>query len=286
MRWTSCKKSRGFLQDDNVLVDMVHKFCGLEKRNETLWFLEDKNVLETRPHNVLLEGCCDASKFLAAIDLLEKKLERNMANVTSWNILLRCFDENAWTKKAFELLGRMTVRSFVSDSGTYSAFISSKCNLNDMRMLWSSFTGLVLKKRLVLEPFVLNTLILGLCMKREVEKTIRLRSLAYCSGTYCPTSTFNAIMLALYKSDNVNDLLAVFSQMLVEGCPLEKEVHGLIPLSVIAQANHFELHIIWAAIETLASTCEVIDSAMYNKQIDGLLKEGYKNEARGLLDIM
>ncbi|KAK6915728.1 Pentatricopeptide repeat [Dillenia turbinata] len=110
---------------------IVHRFCGFEKQNEALWFLEDKNVLETRPHNVLLEGYCDAKKFLAAIDLLEKMLERNIANVISWNILLRCFDENAWTRKSFELLGRMTITSFVLDSSTYPALITDKCNLTE-----------------------------------------------------------------------------------------------------------------------------------------------------------
>ncbi|KAK6915732.1 Pectinesterase inhibitor domain [Dillenia turbinata] len=345
-------EERGFLQDDDVLVYIVHGFCRLEKWNEALWFLGDKNVLKTRPHNVLLEGYCDAGKFLDAIDLLEKMLERNIADVTSWNILLRCFIENAWTRKAFELLGRMIVTSFVPDSGTYSALIIGKCNLNEYENALELFHGAWVKgwilesasysklleglchvakvqeaaeiymylseKRCVLEPSALNTLILGLCMKREVEKAIRLRSLAYCSGTYCPTSTFSAIMLALYKSGNVKDLLALVSQMLVEGCPLNEEAYNLILLSVIAQGrpndcamvfnmmvseglppdseildrvflfltNHSELHIIWAAIETLSSTYEVIDSAMYSKLIDGLLKEGYKNEARRLLDLM
>ncbi|KAK6915727.1 Pentatricopeptide repeat [Dillenia turbinata] len=158
------------LCDDLLLDDayMVHGFCKLEKRNEALWFLEDKNVLETHPHNVLLEGYCDASKFLAAIDLLEKMLERNIDNVTSWNILLRCFGKNAWTKKAFELLGRMTVTSFVPDSGTYSALITDKYNLNEYENALELFNGACVEGW-SLESTSYSKLIEGLC---HVEKVL------------------------------------------------------------------------------------------------------------------
>jgi pentatricopeptide repeat protein len=51
-------------------------------------------------------------------------------------------------------------------------------------------------------------------------------------------------------------------------------------------AKHSQLYLISVSLDKLASDCEVLDSAMYNILINGMWKEGNKNDARRLLDLM
>jgi pentatricopeptide repeat protein len=67
---------------------------------------------------------------------------------------------------------------------------------------------------------------------------------------------------------------------------------GLVPDSdtlynlLSCLAKHSQLYLISVSLDKLASDCEVLDSAMYNILINGMWKEGNKNDARRLLDLM
>ncbi|XP_059648374.1 pentatricopeptide repeat-containing protein At1g62590-like [Cornus florida] len=337
---------------DDVCINIINGFCKLGKFDEATKFLEDKHVLETCPHNVLLEGYCNSGNFLMAKCLFDEMLERNIVDADSWNILIRCLSENTWIDKALEFLGRMIVSSYVPDSATYSAIIIGKCKLSryeDALVLFHqvsakywlldsvSYAELVQclcqgekiheavkvfsymsNKRCALQSSSFSMLIRGLCEAGKVGRAIGMLSLAYYSGTSCSNATYNTIMLSLSKSKKADDLLIVLSRMVVEGCTLDSEAYciliqcmstlgqtkdcalffnlmvneGLLPNPealtnlLLCMARHSQLHMILLAIDKLISSHEILNSAMYNLIINGLLKEGYKSKACQLLDLM
>ncbi|KAL3573342.1 hypothetical protein D5086_023955 [Populus alba] len=293
--------------DNNVFVDIVNGFCKLGKINEAIKLLEDKHVHVTSPHNALLKCCCDADKFFMAKGLLEKMSERNIDDCDSWNILIRWLCEKVGVMNAYELL----------DPASYSELIEGLCRGEKYLEAVKVFCYMS-ENRCSLQSLLFNMLIEGVCNMGMLNEAVRLQLLAYNSGTSCSNATCNYIMLGLSKSDKGKHMLAFLSQMLVQGTNLDVEAYCILIQSMIAQkqikdctlflnvmvneglvpdsdtlykllsclANHSRLYLISVSLDKLVSDCEVLDSAMYNILINGLWKEGNKNEAHRLLDLM
>ncbi|XP_052192630.1 pentatricopeptide repeat-containing protein At1g63330-like [Diospyros lotus] len=253
---------------DDMLVNIVNSLCASGHLDEATEFLKDKHILGRRPHNALLRGYCTASNFVAAVVLFTSMLERNIADTSSWNILIRWLSENVRISKALEFLCRMIVSSYVPDCATYSALIVGNCRLNNfedsLRLLrqvcansWlldsTSYAELVecLCRREMLQEATevfshmsnnrcslplpsFNMLLRGLRENGNVDGAIRLLPLAYYSGTSCSTLTYNVLMLGISKSGKANDMLVVLARMLVEGCTLDGETYGLLIAGMIS----------------------------------------------------
>ncbi|KAK5786588.1 pentatricopeptide repeat-containing protein At1g63330-like [Gossypium arboreum] len=254
-------------------VDVMNGFCEAKRYNEAMCFLENNCGNLVSPHKALLEGCCKAGNFFLGISLLEKMSERGIADCDCWNILLNWICENASIKKAYELLGRMIVRSVVPDCGTYAALVVGNCNLNNyedalelFHYIRSKFWVLDSKcySRLVeglcrlnrieeavlvyyymsksqcpLEVSTFNLMIEATCDAGKVDEAVKLRSLAYYSGTSCSSATYIIIMLALLKSERAKDVLVMFSQMVIRGCKVHAEVYCILIRSMCA-LNRFK----------------------------------------------
>ncbi|KAE8667849.1 Detected protein of confused Function [Hibiscus syriacus] len=170
-------------------VDVVNGFCEAERYDEAFRFLENNCDDLISPHKALLEGCC---------------------------------------KAAYELLGRMIIRSVVPDCGTYAALVVGNCNLKKLRMLWNNFIIFGANSRCPLEFTTFNMLIKAVCDVGNVDEAVKLRSLAYYSGISCYTSAYASIMCALYKSERAKDVLVMFSQIVIGNCEVDAEAYCIL----------------------------------------------------------
>ena len=258
----------GLTPEDDLFVYIIKGFCKLGKFNEAEIFLEDKCVFGTDPHNALLEGYCTFGDFHGAKVFFEKMFDRNIINNFSWNILVRWLCENACTSKAFELLSRMIISSFIPDSATYSALVIGYCKLSKCKnglelfhqvcsKYWvldsASYSELVetlcqmeriqeaaevfcymSSNRCALKSSSFNMLVKGICLTGKVDEAIRLLALAYYSGTSCSNASYKAIMLGLSKLGKHGDILVVLAKMLVGGCTLDVEAYCVLVRSMCA----------------------------------------------------
>ncbi|KAK3025035.1 hypothetical protein RJ639_043313 [Escallonia herrerae] len=172
--------------------------------------------------------------------------------------------------------------------------------------------------RCTLQSSSFDMLIKGLCVTGNVDRAIRFLSSVSYSGTSCSSATYNAVMVSLSQLEKADELLVMLSKMIVQGCPVDAEAYcslirsksasremgdcalflnrmvgdGLLAdsetltnlLSVLAE--HGQLHIILATVYNFVSRDGILNPAMFNKLINGLWNEGYKTEARHLLDVM
>lgn len=337
----------------DLLAYMARCFCEAGKFDECLNFLEETCCDLTSPYNDFLESCCNGGKFPLAKITLGKMVERNIADSDSWNILIRWICENGEINKANEFLAKMIVFSVVPNGATHSALVIGNCNANRYETalcifhrvcanLWvldsMSYSELVeglcrvekmkeavdvfyymTKNGFSLHSSSLDMLINSMCTMGEVDKAIKLRSLAYNSGTPCTSQTYSTIMLGMSKLCKAKQLLAVLSQMLVEGCALDGKAYCILIQSTSAEkriedcalffnamvydgftpdedtmygllgclANHSRLNMVLTGINKLMfSDSEIVDSEMYSILINGLWKEGFKSEASLFLDLM
>lgn len=252
-----------------VLVDIMNCFCELGKIKEAIVFLENRQVHETAPFNILLEGCCNAGEILAANVLLERISERHIADCQSWNILIRWFCENEDIKKAYTLLGRMIKSFVILDCATYSALVVGNCRLGKyeeaMKLFhqicarcwildFASYSELVgglcdikqsedamevfhymSMKRCSLHSLAFYKLIKCVCNSGQIKEAIRLWQLAYFCAISCCIATHTAIMQELLRSRRAEDMLAFFSQMLMVGSNLDLEVYCILIQSMSKQ---------------------------------------------------
>ncbi|XP_038714760.1 putative pentatricopeptide repeat-containing protein At1g12700, mitochondrial isoform X2 [Tripterygium wilfordii] len=300
-----------FSPPSDVLTDIVHGFCKLGKIKEAIAFVEDKHVRETLPHDALLGSCCNAGNFSIAKDLLEKMCVRNIADSSSWNVLIRWLCEKVAIKKAFELLGRMIVSSFSPECATYSALVVGNCRLRkyedamklfhwvhikcwvlDSNSYFELVEGLcgaekyieaievfryMSRNKCYLQSSLFDKLIRGICEFGKVDEAVRLHSVAYNSGTPCANSTYASMMLGLYKSCNRKALSLLLSQMLVAGFTLDVETYCILIQNLIDQNKTKDCALFFNIM---------VNEETYNILINGLWKEGDKEKAHRLLDLM
>ncbi|XP_050225322.1 pentatricopeptide repeat-containing protein At1g62914, mitochondrial-like [Mercurialis annua] len=255
--------------DNDVLVDVVNEFCRLGKIDEAMKFLDNENILETSPYNALLEGCCNAGKFIMAKEVLVKMLKKSLAECDSWNILIRWLCDKAKIKKASEFVGRMIITSSIPNRDTYSALITGHCRSNESEDALRLFVQLR-TKCWVLDSVSYSELIEGLCgagkhleamavfhymfgngcslqflsfsilikticEKGMVNEAVRLQQMVRNSGMCCGNDTYKYIMLGLSNSDERRSVLVYLSRVLVIGCNLDAEAYCILIRSMIAQ---------------------------------------------------
>ncbi|KAG1365026.1 putative Pentatricopeptide repeat-containing protein, mitochondrial [Cocos nucifera] len=252
----------GFSPVNSMHVDIVNGYCKMGKLCKATSFLDGNNTLEIEPYNALLKGFCDQGRFLEAINYLRKMADQGLTDSMSWNIIIRGLCEHENVGKAFEVIGRMIVSSYMPEQATYSAIIIGYCKMgscekalemfrmacvNNMTLDSESCSELIeglcyvkqvqeamevsyyiTNKGLSLTTNSLNMLIQENCHAGKVHEAIRLRSLAVHKGTYCIPDIYTTILLALLDLNKEKDILAFLSQMLVEGYTLDARIYCIL----------------------------------------------------------
>ncbi|KAJ4982144.1 hypothetical protein NE237_032981 [Protea cynaroides] len=246
----------------DVYVDIMKGFCKVGQFSETRHFLDENSISEIDPQNALLVGYCNAGNFFEAYSYLQTMVERNIADSFSWSILIRMLCENGGVGKAFEVLSRMIISSYVPECAIYSALVVGQCKVKKYEEALKLFYGVCAKYWLLdhasyaelveglcqmkkiqeatevlqymsssgcpLRASSLNVLIETFCLTGKVDEAIRVRSLAYSSGIACSPLAYATIMHWLCNTNRAKYISVVFSQMLVEGCTLDVETYHVL----------------------------------------------------------
>jgi pentatricopeptide repeat protein len=246
----------------STYVDMINCYCTNAKFHNAVIFLEENDVTETEPYNVLLTWLCRNDRLQDSVSYLEKLHSRGFVDCESWNIVITQFCNERNIRRASELIGRMVVSSFAPDETTYSAVISCYCRLglyidalsmfrrvsiNNLSLNSESFSQLVeilchtkriqeaievfkyhYKRGCSLTNKSLDMLIEASCLSGKIREAVKLRTLAVCTGTSCTFSTYGIIIQALLHLKKGKDVLTLFAQMLMEGCPLDGYAYNIL----------------------------------------------------------
>ncbi|KAJ9551110.1 hypothetical protein OSB04_015155 [Centaurea solstitialis] len=218
---------------------------------------------------------------------------------------------------ALKLFHRVSEERWIVDSSCYATLIESLCQVGKIQEAFEVFCYMSFNK-CGLSASSLSMLIRGLCLIGKVDKVKHLPPLAYYSGKSCSNLDYGIIMKSLSKLSKGNDLLVIVARMVVEGCPLDSECYnelirsmsenhraiecalflnlmvdeGFVPDSEILRdsvsclARDFRLHMVLPTIKKVFRDDEVVNPAICNILINGVWKEGYRDEARWLLDVM
>ncbi|CAI9101381.1 OLC1v1038691C1 [Oldenlandia corymbosa var. corymbosa] len=173
-------------------------------------------------------------------------------------------------------------------------------------------------KKICLQSSIFDLLIKGVCETEEFNCAMRFLILADYSGSSISSATYIRMMRCLLKFGKLDHLLMVLSRMIVDGCPIEEDAYcifvqcksatnspeqctkflnlmlnkGLLPdsetvTSVLScLSKHSQLHMILWTIDKLISCSDVLNSLTYNMLVSGLCKEGYRDVACRMLDVM
>lgn len=203
----------------SAYADIVDCYCTSSKFRKALSFLEENDVTDSEPYNVLLRWLCIDGRLQDSVRYLEKLHNRGLVDCESWNIVITHFCNEGNIRRASELIGRMVVSSFTPDESTYSAIISCYCRLGlyidalgmfrrvsvrNLSLNSESFSQLVevlchteriqeaievfkyhSKRGCSLTNKSLDMLIQGSCLSGRIREAVQLRSLAVCTGTFC-----------------------------------------------------------------------------------------------------
>ncbi|CAM0876845.1 unnamed protein product [Alopecurus aequalis] len=246
----------------STYVNIVDCYCIFAQFHEAVIFLEENDVAEIEPYNVLLKALCKTGRLRDSVCYLEEFHKRGLVDCHSWNIVITHFCNGGDIRRASELIGRMEVSSFTADESTYSSVVSCYCRLglyknaldmfrrasvSNLLLNSESFSRLVeglchmkriqdaaevfkyhCKRGCSLTSEALDMLIQGSCMVGMTHEAIRMRSLAVCSGTSCTFSTYKTIIQALVQLKKEKYLLIILAQMLMEGCLLNSYAYNVI----------------------------------------------------------
>lgn len=294
-------ESGNFLQVIRLFQEMVQKnisnilswniflaYLTKNQRSDTVYKTLGKMIVsgstpDSLTYSTLIIEKCNSKEIDIALKLFHHVREQHwIINSSSYSILIKNLSQN---NKILEAINVFHYMSF------------NKCTLPS-----SSFT----------------ILITSVCEIGKLNKAINLISLAYYSGLSCSNSDYNIIMKSLSKISNKNYLLVVYSRMIVEGCFLDSKCYNELIKSTIEHNQVTEcvlflekmvdeglrigteilsnsvsflgrnccLHMVLGAIYKLVCDYEVVNHEICGILINGLWKEGYKDEGRWLLDVM
>ncbi|CAL4944846.1 unnamed protein product [Urochloa decumbens] len=263
----------------SAYVDIVDCYCTSAKFHKALSFLEENDVTESEPYNVLLRWLCIDGRLQDSVRYLEKLHNRGLVDCESFNILITHFCNEGNIRRASELIGRMVVSSFEPDESTYSAIISCYCRLglyidalgmfrrvsvSNLSLNSESFSQLIevlchmeriqeavevfkyhSKRGCSLTNNSLDMLIQGCCLSGRIREAVQLRSLAVCTGISCTFFTYDIIIQALHRLKKKKDVLVLFAQMVMEGCLLDGYAYTSLLRSFLTKETIFEATILF-----------------------------------------
>lgn len=315
-----------FLEDKHVLETSPYNAllggccdaCKFSVAKDLLETMHKKSIANSDSWNILIRWLCEKAEIRKSHELIGRMIISSLVpNFATYSALILGYCRLSKIEDALELFLQFCAKCWVLDSIAYSELIESLCRAEKLLEATEVF-HYMFASGCSLQPFSLNMLIKGLCDKGMVNEAVRLQQMAYDSSTSCANAPYSYILLGLSKSDNGRNILAFLSQMLVKGCNIDAGAYSILIQSMIAQnrikdsalffnimvkeglipdsdilhdlfsclANHSQLHLILTTIDNLVPDSQVLDSAMYNILVNGLWKEGHKDEACRLLDLM
>lgn len=315
-----------FLEDKHILEISAYNVllegcCNTGKfliAKDLLVEMSERNLADCNSWNILIRWLCENARIREVFELLGRMVvSSSIPDCATYSALVVGNCKMSKYRQALDIFHLICAQHWVLDPKSYSELVKGLCLVEMTREAADVFYYMS-NNRCSLQSCSFNMLIKGICETGKVDEAIRLQKLAYYSGTSCTGSTYSIVMLGLSTLGKTKDLLVVLSKLLVEGCNLNLDAYciliqsmsvqnrvkecvllfsmmiskGLVPdserlvslLSTIAK--HSQLHRISGSIHTLIPNSEVLNSTTYSIIIHGLWKEGYKCEARQLLDIM
>ncbi|GKB72865.1 pentatricopeptide repeat-containing protein [Tanacetum coccineum] len=301
---------KGYCEVGN-LVEMIRLF---QKMVES-------NILNSLTWNIMIRYLSENHKSNLVYKVLSRMLvSGSMPDSTTYSALIIGKCKSSELDDALSLFHRVREEHFI-DSSCYNTLIERLCQTDRIQEAVEVFHYVSLNK-CALRTSSFSMLVRGLCLIGKVDKVIELLPLASYSGLDCSNEDYKTIMKGISTYYKGNGLLVIVARMLVEGCPLDSEAYsellksmthhhrakecalflnqmiykGLLPdTEILANSLSFlaqkcRLHMVLPTIQKLfsvsASGQKVLNQAICNVLINGLWKEGYKHEARWLLDIM
>ncbi|XP_071729743.1 uncharacterized protein [Rutidosis leptorrhynchoides] len=262
---------------DNQTNDIVYKAFGK--------MIVSGLIPDSKTYSALILGNCKSNKVDDAVDLFHQVVEEN----------------------------------WVVDSSCYAALIESLCKMDKILEAVDVFRYMSFNK-CTLHACSFSMLIRRLCLIGKVDKVVNLLPLAYNTGLFCSSEDYVIIMKGVSQLTKGNGVLVIIAKMVIQGCYIDSGVYnelvktmsehhrvtecafflnrmvneGWLPntevlsISFSFLARKFKLHMVLPAIQNLCSVSghEVLNRAICSILINGLWKEGYKYEARWLLDMM
>ncbi|XP_021636400.2 pentatricopeptide repeat-containing protein At1g63330 isoform X2 [Hevea brasiliensis] len=315
-----------FLEDKHVLETSPYNAllggcCDASKFSVAKGLLEKmfmKGIADCDSWNILIRWLCEKAEIRKAHELLGRMIMSSLVpNFATYSALVLGHCRLNKFEDALQLFLQFHAKCWVLDCISYSELIEGLCRAGKLLEATEVFRYMF-ASGCSLQPSFLSMLIKDVCEKGMVNEAVRLQQMAYDSVISCANATYNYILLGLSKSDKGRNLLEFLSQMLVKGCNVDAGAYCILIQSMIEQnrikdsalffntmvkeglipdadvlhnlllclANHSQLYLILTTIDNLVPDSQVLDSAMYNILVTGLWKEGHRNEARRLLDLM
>ncbi|KAL8061426.1 hypothetical protein ABFX02_02G085900 [Erythranthe guttata] len=274
----------------------------------------ERSVIDATSWNILIRFLCEKGVVGKALEYLCRMVVSSFpADSATYSAIILGNCKSGNVVHALDLFARIKTKSWVLDSVSYAEFVESLCERGNIQEAADVFSYMS-DKGCALQSTSFGVLIEKICLSGEVKRAIELLSLAHYTGL----ASYNSILRGLFESGHKNCILVVLSRMIVLGCNFTVETYciliqgmsalnrkgdclaffdlmlseELVPdsqtlaclLSCLAKDS--ELHLILPSMYKLISKSEFLDSSTYNILVDFLWREGYKNEAKYLLDLM
>ncbi|KAH6818998.1 hypothetical protein C2S51_002601 [Perilla frutescens var. frutescens] len=320
------REARNLLEEGNAMDTCLHNailqsycdhgnFVGAKGMFDEMF---GTDMIDARSWNIIIRYLCEDERVNRAMEYLCRMVIYSFdPDSDTYSALILGYCKMGKVVQALDLFWHMRLKSWVLDSVSYAEFIECLCQRGITDKAAKVFCYMS-SRTCALQPTSFSLLIEKICVSGGVNVAMKLLSLACFTGTASLCATYNSILRGLRKSGEEKYSLMILAKMIVIGCDLDVETYcnfiqcmsplnrtddcisafnlmlreNLMPDSetlaclLSCLAKHSQLHLIFPSIDTLVSESEILDSTMYNILIDGLWREGYKSEAKRLLDLM
>ncbi|KAL2460667.1 Pentatricopeptide repeat-containing protein [Abeliophyllum distichum] len=277
-----------------------------------------RNIIDASSWNILIRFFCENAAISKALEFLCRMIvSLFVPDSATYSALIIGNCRMGKFEDALQLFSTVRSKCWVLDSVSYAELVECLCQRENTQEAAKVFRYMS-RKGCTLRSTSFDKLIEETCASGKADSAVRLLSVAYYSGTVCFSSTYNSIMRGLFKMGHINDLLVLVSKMMVVGCVFDEETYCLLIQSTSAfnrvadslsffnlmlregflpgsdtlvcllrcLAKYSRMHLILPSLDKLSSECEILDSVTYNLLVNGLWGEGYKSEAKQMLDLM
>ncbi|KZV43685.1 pentatricopeptide repeat-containing protein chloroplastic-like [Dorcoceras hygrometricum] len=278
----------------------------------------ERNIVDTCSWNIFLTFLSERTGIDRALEYLSTMVVSSfIPDSATYSALIVGHCNKGNFKNALELFRRVRLRDWLLDSLSYVRLVECLCQREKTREAAEVFLYMS-SKGCALQSTSFSLLIDKICAHGKVDIATMLLSLAHGAGMASSVATYKSILCGLSKSYQKHYVLVVLSQMIVVGCTFDKETYCILIQSMAALnrigdcitvfnlmlledllpdsetlaflfcylASHLQMHSIYPLIKKLVSKAGVVDSAMYDMLVNGLWREGWKCEARHMVDLM
>lgn len=278
----------------------------------------EQNMIDAKSWNIFIRFLCKKSLINKALEYLCRMITFSFTpDPATYAAVILGHCRAGQVVNALGLFSYIRLKYWVLDSISYAEFIDCLCQRGSIQEATSVFCYMS-GKGCALESASFGLLIEKICAGRDINRAVKLLSLAYCSGTNPLCATYNIILGGLSKSGQEKILFEIlFSKMVVSGCVFDAKTFCIVIQYMIALgrtencmslfnlmlsedmkpdkdtlscllshlAKYSQVHLILPHMGKIAFKSEILDSTLYSLLIRNLWREGYKNEARWLLDL-